>query len=127
MAKSNYLENKVLDHFLGTTESSFDSTIFIGLFSSDPTDAGSGTEISGNGYARQSISFNAGSGGTATNSGAVEFTASGGAWSTVTHFGIFDAVSSGNLLYHGALSASKTLADTDTLKIASAGLSVTES
>lgn len=126
MAKSNYLESKVLDHFLGTASTSAPSNVYVGLFTSDPTDAGSGTEVSGNGYARKVATFSSASGGVTSNSSAIEFTASGGAFGTCTHFGVFDAVSSGNLLYHGALTASKTIADTDTLKISATGLSITE-
>ncbi len=126
MAKSNYLENKVLDHFLGTSSTSAPSNVYVGLFTSDPTDAGSGTEVSGNGYTRKVASFSASSSGSTSNSSAIEFTASGGSFGTVTHFGVFDASSSGNLLYHGALTASKVIADTDTLKISATGLSITE-
>ena len=126
MAKSNYLENKVLDHFLGTSSTSAPSNVYVGLFTSDPTDAGSGTEVSGNGYTRKVAAFSAASSGSTSNSSAIEFTASGGSFGTVTHFGVFDASSSGNLLYHGALTASKIIADTDTLKISATGLSITE-
>ena len=55
MAKSNYLENKVIDHFLGTSSTSAPSNVYMGLFTSNPTDANSGTEVSGNGYSRQDI------------------------------------------------------------------------
>ena len=126
MAKSNYLENKVLDHFLGTASTSAPSNVYVGLFTSDPTDAGSGTEVSGNGYARKVATFSSASGGVTSNSSVIEFTASGGAFGTCTHFGVFDASTSGNLLYHGALTASKTIADTDTLKISATGFSITE-
>ena len=80
MAKSNYLENKVIDHFLGTSSTSAPSNVYMGLFTSNPTDAGSGTEltIGSNGYTRQVITFNAASSGSATNSSAETFTASGG-------------------------------------------------
>tara|TARA_B100000287_G_scaffold414575_1_gene447284 strand:- start:2978 stop:3361 length:384 start_codon:yes stop_codon:yes gene_type:complete len=126
MAKSNYLEDKALDHFLGTSSFTMPSNVYVALFTTDPTDAGSGTEVSGNGYARQSATFSSASGGSTSNSSAIEFTASGGSFGTVSHFGIFDALTSGNLLYHGALNASKTIADTDTLKISATGLTVNE-
>ena len=128
MAKSNYLENKVIDHFLGTSSTSAPSNVYMGLFTSNPTDAGSGTEltIGSNGYTRQVITFNAASSGSATNSSAETFTASGGNWGTITHFGIFDASSSGNLLAHGALAASKTISDGDTLQINASALTITK-
>tara|TARA_Y100000004_G_scaffold57524_1_gene64057 strand:- start:23 stop:406 length:384 start_codon:yes stop_codon:yes gene_type:complete len=126
MAKSNYLENKVIDHFLGTSSTSAPSNVYMGLFTSNPTDANSGTEVSGNGYSRQVITFNAASGGSATNSSAETFTASGGNWGTITHFGIFDASSSGNLLYHGALTDDKVIEDGDSLVVATTAITITE-
>ena len=126
MAKSNYLENKVIDHFLGTSSTSAPSNVYMGLFTSNPTDANSGTEVSGNGYSRQVITFNAASSGSATNSSAETFTASGGNWGTITHFGIFDASTSGNLLYHGALTDDKVIEDGDSLVVAGSAITITE-
>mgnify|MGYP003148183497 FL=1 len=126
MAKSNYLENKVIDHFLGTSSTTAPSNVFMALFTSNPTDANSGTEVSGNGYSRQTITFNAASSGSATNSSAETFTASGGNFGTITHFGIFDASSSGNLLYHGALTDDKVIEDGDSLVVASGAITITE-
>lgn len=126
MAKSNYLENKVIDHFLGTSSTSAPSNVYVGLFTSNPTDANSGTEVSGNGYSRQVITFNAASSGSATNSSAETFTASGGNFGTITHFGIFDASTSGNLLYHGALTDDKVIEDGDSLVVASGAITITE-
>ena len=125
-AKSNYLELKVLDHFLGTASTSAPSNVYLALHTADPTDAGSGAEVSGNGYYRQVITFDAASSGSASSNTAEEFTASGGAFGTITHFGISDASTSGNLLYHCALTASKTIADGDTLRFASGNITITE-
>ena len=98
------------------------------LFTSDPTDAGSGTEVStsGTAYSRQSIAFSSASSGSTSNSADVEFSqATGSGFGTVTHFGIFDASSAGNLLFHGALTSSKTIDAGDVFKIASGNLSIT--
>ena len=121
-AMSNYLENKFLDHFLGTSSTSAPSNVYIGLHTADPTDAGTGAEVSGNGYVRQAMAFGASSSGTASNSGAVEFPAASG---TITHIGIYDASSSGNLLFHAALTASKTINDGDIFKVAASGVDIT--
>ena len=122
-AMSDYLEDAFLDHFLSTTSP---STIYLGLHTADPTDAGTGAEVSGNGYARQSIAFAASSSGTASNSGAVEFpAASGGNWGTITHVGIYDAASAGNLLFHAALTTSKIINDGDIFKVAASGIDIT--
>jgi len=125
-AKSNYLENAVLDHVLGTSALT-SPTAYLSLYTSDPGEADTGTELSGSGYARQSVAFNAASGGSATGpTVAKEFTASGGAWGTVTHFALHDASSGGNLLYYGSLTASKVIADGDTLRFAADSITVTE-
>ena len=125
-AMSDYLENKFLDHFLGTASTSAPAAVYVGLHTADPTDAGSGAEVSGFGYARQSMAFGAASSGTASNSAAVEFpAASGGNWGTITHIGIWDASTTGNLLFHAALTTSKTINDGDIFKIAASGVDIT--
>jgi hypothetical protein len=125
-AMSDYLENKFLDHFLGTASTTSPTNVYIGLHTADPTDAGTGAEVSGNGYARQQMDFGASSSGTASNSGSVEFpAASGGDWGTITHIGIYDASTSGNLLFHSALTTSKTIADGDIFKVAASGVDIT--
>ena len=124
-AMSNYLENALINATLRNTSYTSPSTVYVALFTSDPTDAGSGTECSGSGYARQSATFSAPSNGSASTNADVSFPQATGAWGTITHFGIFDASSSGNLLYHGALTASKTIASGDLLKITSTNFTVT--
>ena len=124
-AMSNYLENALINATLRNTSYTSPSTVYVALFTSDPTDAGSGTECSGGAYARQSATFAAPSDGSSSTSADVEFPQATGSWGTITHFGIFDASSSGNLLYHGALTASKTIATGDVLKITSSNLTVT--
>jgi hypothetical protein len=124
-AMSNYLENALINATLRNTSYTSPSTVYVALFTSDPTDAGSGTECSGGAYARQSATFGAPSDGASSISADVEFPQATGTWGTITHFGIFDASSSGNLLYHGALTASKTIATGDVLKITSSNLTVT--
>ena len=124
-AMSDYLENEILDHILGTGAYTMPSTVYVGLSTGSFNDDNSGTELSGSGYARQSIAFNAASSGTADNSGAVDFPAATGTWGTVSHFGLFDASTSGNLLIHGALTASKTVATGDILRIAAGDMDIT--
>lgn len=131
-AKSNYLENASLNHNLGTATFTKPTATYLGLFTSDPTDAASGTEVSGNGYAREDINFTTATTGSATGpvtaDGAIEFTASGGNWGTITHFAIYDALSGGNMLYYGQLSDSngKTVTDGDSLRFAVDSITITE-
>jgi hypothetical protein len=122
---SNYLENALINATLRNTSYTSPTTVYVALYTSDPTDADSGTECSGTSYARQAVTFGAPSNGVSTNSAAVEFPQAGGSWGTITHIGIRDASTSGNLLYHTALDASKTIETGDVFKIATGSLSVT--
>jgi hypothetical protein len=123
-AASDFLELKILEHTLGITSYTAPTTTYLALFTSDPTDAGTGTEVSGGSYARQSISWNTPASGATTNSADVTFPQATGNYGTVTHIGIYDASSSGNLLYHGALSASKSVETNDTFIVEAGDLSV---
>jgi hypothetical protein len=122
---SNYLENALINATLRNTSYTSPSSSYLALYTSDPTDADTGTEVSGTSYARQAITFGAPSNGVSTNSAAIEFPQAGGSWGTVTHVGIRDASTSGNLLFHTALDASKTIATGDVFRVAIGSLSVT--
>lgn len=122
---SNYLENALINATLRNTSYTSPTTVYVGLYTSDPGEGNTGTEVSGTSYARQSVTFGSPSDGVTTNSAAVEFPQAGGSWGTVTHIGILDASTSGNLLYYTALDASKTIATGDVFRIASGSLSVT--
>lgn len=122
---SNYLETALINGTLRGTTYTAPTTVYIGLYTSDPTDADTGTEVSGGSYARQSVTFGAPSNGVSTNSAAIEFPQATASWGTVGWIGIEDAVSGGNLLYHTALDTSKTIENGDIFKIAIGSLSVT--
>jgi len=122
---SNFLETALINATLRNTSYTSPTTVYLALYTDDPTDADTGTEISGGSYARQSITFGAPSNGTSTNSAAIEFPAATANWGVVTHVGIRDALTSGNLLYHTALDASKTINNGDIFKILTSNLSVT--
>jgi hypothetical protein len=122
---SNYLENALINATLRNTSYTSPSVVYIGLYTSDPTDADTGTEVSGGSYARQAVTFGAPSDGVSTNTAAIEFPQATGTWGTVGWIGIEDASTGGNLLYHTALDASKTIATGDIFKIAIGSLSVT--
>ncbi len=123
-AMSNYLENEILDHILGTGSYTMPSAVYIGLSTGSFGDGNTGTELTGSGYARVSATFNAAASGTADNASAIQFAAATGSWGSVSHFGVFDAASSGNLLIHGAFSAAKTIASGDILKIDAGDLDI---
>lgn len=115
---SDYLENKALDDNFVTP------TVHLALFTVAPTDAGGGTEVSGSGYARETVSFGAASGGAISNDAAVSFTASGGNFGSVVAIGIFDASTGGNMLaWDGITSA--TVNDGDTIEFATGDIDIT--
>jgi hypothetical protein len=122
---SNYLENALINATLRNTSYTSPATVYVALYTTDPTDADTGTEISGNGYARQSVTFGAPSNGASTNSAAVEFPQATGSWGTIAYIGLRDASSGGNLLYHSPLDASKTISTGDVFRISAGNLSVT--
>jgi|TARA_Y100000592_G_C5459070_1_gene312979 hypothetical protein len=124
MSASDYLENKLLDHTLGSSAFSQPSNLYIGLSTGTFADANSGTELSGNGYARKQVTFGTASSGSITNSGAVEFDTATGTQGSISHFGIFDASSGGNLLFHGSFTSAKTIENGDQFKIPASSLTV---
>jgi hypothetical protein len=126
-ALSDYAEKLVLDWLMTTGSATRPTNWYVALYTAAPSDSGGGTEVSGNGYSRQAVTFDAATSGTGTtsNSGAVTFTAAGGSWGTISHIGIHDASTGGNLLWHGSLLASKTIADGDTLEFAIGNIDLT--
>lgn len=122
---SDYLENALINAVLRNTSYTSPTTTYVSLHTADPTDAGTGTEVSGGSYARTSATFGAPSNGVTTNSAAVEFPQATGSWGTVSHIGIWDASTTGNMLFHTALDTSKTIENGDIFKIAIGSLSVT--
>jgi hypothetical protein len=122
---SNYLENALLNVTLRATSYTAPAAVYVGLYTTDPTDANTGTEVSGGSYARTAVTFGAPSNGVTTNSGAVTFPTATGTWGTVGWIGILDAATSGNLLYHTPLTASKSITSGDIFTISVGNLSVT--
>lgn len=122
---SNYLENALINATIRNTSYTSPTTVYLALYTSDPTDADTGTEVTGNGYARQAITFGAPSNGVSTNTAAIEFPQATGSWGTVAYVGIRDALTTGNLLFHTPLDASKTIATGDVFRVAIGSLSVT--
>jgi hypothetical protein len=136
---SDFLENKLVDWFfrgqaIGITGASAaagtgPTSLYVGLLTAAPSDSGGGTEVTGGSYARVTVASSlanwagtqsagsttasSGSGGVTSNNGAVTFPAPTANWGVVTHIGIYDATSGGNLLFWGALSQPKTVNNGD--------------
>lgn len=124
MSFSDTYETIVLKWTFTTDSVTRPTAWYIALFTGDPTDAGTGTELSGNGYTREAVTFTV-TGDTATNGASVEFSAATASWGTVTHAGIFDASTGGNLVAHSALSSSKTVGTGDILRVPAGDLDIT--
>lgn len=124
-AMSDYLENEILDHILSVGSYTMPTAVYVGLSTGSFNDDNSGTELTGNNYSRVAATFSAASSGTTSNSAAIEFAAATGSWGSISHFGIFDAASAGNLLIHGAFTTAKTIASGDILKIPTGDLDIT--
>lgn len=132
-AASNYTENKVLDHVLGTTSFSAPSTVYLALFTNTSGNAATNLEAgtitdevttSGSAYGRQSIAFGSASGGSASNSATVTFSAATSNWGSITHVAIMDASTGGNVLFWGAVTTAKTIESGDTFQVSSGNLSI---
>jgi hypothetical protein len=123
-AFSNSLENKLIDHVFRAATFAKPAALHVSLHTADPTDAGTGAEVTGGAYARAALApsdtnwtatqggtsgASSGTGGQTANAVAVTFPAPTAAWGVVTHFGIWDAASAGNLLFQGALTTPKTI------------------
>ena len=128
MAFSNYMEDQITGWINGTTFAAAPSTTWVQLYSQDPTDAGSAT---GALYTRVSVASGGwtrgtGGAGTLTNTAAITITASAGSGATATHVAVFDAQTSGNMLFAGALAGGgKTIASGDEVKFNASSLTLT--
>lgn len=134
-AMSDYLENKIIDWLLRGQVYTPPATVYVALLTAAPADAGGGTEVSGGSYARVAVTaaltaWNAtqggatastGTDGTTENAATVTFPAPTANWGQVTHFGIYDAASAGNLLIHAALTTPKTINNGDAAPSFAAG------
>ena len=125
---ADYLELKILDHITGKTSYTM-PTAYVGLSTADPLDTAAGlAEPSGNGYARVATDgddWNAAASGATSNANAITFPTASGSWGTVTHFALFDAATSGNMLAHGALDSSQAITTNQIPRFAVGALDIT--
>ena len=123
---SDWLELELLDHVLLTGDYAVPADIYVALFVGDPLDTGAGgAEVTGGSYARVVCNtWNAASARATANTGAITFAEATAGWGTVTHFAIYDAISGGNFLAHGTLSASKTIGTGDNAEFAAGDIDI---
>ena len=126
MSLSNTFETRVLTWLFTGDAVTRPSAFYIALFTSNPAEDASGTEVStsGTAYARQSATFTV-SGNEATNSAAIEFPTATASYGTVTHIGVFDAASAGNLIAYAELTTSKAIDTGDVLRLQANDLDIT--
>ncbi len=123
---SDHLENELYDHVLRNLSFTPPATVYVALFDVDPGDDGTGgTELSGGGYARQAVAFSAPTNGQGSNTGQIVFPTAVGDWGGVSGWALFDAVSAGNMLFHGALEISKFISDGQDAKFEAGDLEIT--
>ena len=126
-AFSNYMEDAITAWINGTTFPSAPTNTYVQLYSQDPTDAGSATgalytRVT---YAASGWTRGTGGAGTLSNTNAITMQSSAGSAATASHFAVFDAATSGNLLFYGVLSASKSIAIGDEVKFNALQLTLT--
>ena len=124
MSFTNFLETEILDHVFAGSAYTAPTTKYLALYTATPSETGGGTELSGSGYARQTVAFTT-VGNTTSNNAAVEFPTASGSWGSVTHVGVFDALTSGNLMAYATLTAAKTIDSGDVFRIPNADLDIT--
>jgi len=126
MSFSNTFETHVLNYVFTATSVTRPTAWYLALFTSNPAEDASGTEVStsGTAYARQSAAFTV-SGNTASNSAAIEFPTATASYGTVSHVGVFTASSGGDLVAYAALSTSKAIDTGDVFRVPSGDLDIT--
>ena len=122
---SDYLEDQLMGHVFKNTTFPTPGSVYVALYSVDPTDADNGTELTGGGYARKEITFGAVSNGTASNSADVLFDTATIDWTTVSHVGIRDALTAGNLLMHKILVTPVTVTSGNNFRITTGDFEIT--
>lgn len=129
---SDYLEVEIRKHIFRTGSFTKPTVLGVALFTAAPSDSGGGTEVTGGSYARVDVppldanwSGASSTSGLTDNVSAITFPTATADWGTITHVGIFDATTAGNLLFHGALAASKVVNSGDTFSFAIGDLDIT--
>lgn len=128
---TDFQEDRVLDHIFGTATYTADSNLYVALYTAAPDDAftvttPTGTEVSGGAYARVNHnSWDTASSGTTENTGTVTFPTATANWGTVTHFGILNHATTGDLLMWGTVTPSQAVNSGATASFADGAIDIT--
>lgn len=121
---SDYFEDRIVN-FMRNIAITGEALVYVALYTAAPSDTGGGTEVSGGSYARELAGLSAPSpSGVTTNASDITFTTATAGWGTITHVGIFDAISSGNLLMWSAVDVQKLIQTGDTYVISAGELDI---
>lgn len=124
MSFTDFLENELIDHVFANAAYTAPTTLYVALFTTATSDTGSGTEVTGGAYARQSAAFTV-TGNAATSTSNIEYPTATASYGTVTHVAVYDALTAGNMLAHAALTLSKTISTGDVFRINAGDLDIT--
>jgi len=126
MSFSNSTETLVLNWLLTGGTATRPTAWYLALYTAAPGEAGGGTEVTtvGTAYARQSAAFTV-SGNTASNTSAIEFPTATATYGTVSHVGVYDASTGGNLIAYAALTTPKVIDTGDVLRVPAGDLDIT--
>ena len=131
-AKSNALENLILDHIFNTSAFAVPAAApKVALSTADPTEDGSGLSEPSDGYARvqtAAADWSAASVGSLHNDNAISFGTATGAWGTLTHFALYGSASGepGTMYYYGTLTTAKTVGSGDVAQFPASSFVVKE-
>lgn len=130
LSKSNWWKTACINAALRGIPFTSPQTLYIALYTSSPTDADTGQEVSGGGYTRRAVAFSepviADRRAVTSNVGDVSFPIAGAAWGLITHIGIRTAATGGNLVYHGAVKTPRTVQTNDTLRFLAGQIKIDE-
>jgi len=121
---SDFLEDKLIDHVFRNTPYNAPGTIYLALYSTDPGEDNSGTELSGSGYTRKAFTIDAPTNGISYNGSDITYDTATADWTTITHVGVFDASLGGNLLFYGPLSSPVTVTVGNNFRIPAGNLGI---
>jgi hypothetical protein len=125
--RTNFADQSLIQNLFGKTTYTFPTTLYFALSTTTPAQPVGSlnfTEPSGNAYARVAVTNNTTNfvevsspptdGYEQANGTAITFPTATGSWGTVTYFGVYDALTSGNCIGFGALTTSQTIGLGDT-------------
>ena len=114
---SNYLADKLIDATVRNTPYESPETVWVALYTTDPTKEDVGSEVREASYNRQEVVMSVPVEGKSENTAQIDFSEATSNWGLVSHIGIRDEASDGNLLYFTELDNAKDILTGDQFRI----------